>query len=185
MVEVPMSAEAVREIRGSLRRRSSFKKVFFLERRGTSMAGPGAKDRLLLGRLKVGGDLEMTGSATMASDVTADIDLGETSETRSGIVIIVLLGEGFPIPPRLMSEDMLFPTEWPRTVEAELAVSAETVERGRGMNSIFSEKPTRGLDGGRATGSSAGSPDEDSTVMTLSLDLRSSNTDLAGEGYCG
>jgi hypothetical protein len=111
MVEVPMSADAVREIKGSLRRRSSFKKVFFLERRGTSLAGAGAKDRLLLGRLKVGGDFEMTGSTTVVSDAIVGIDLGETSEARSGIVIIVLLGEGLPIPPRLMSEDMLFPTE--------------------------------------------------------------------------
>jgi hypothetical protein len=70
-----------------------------------------AKDRLLLGRLKVGGDFEMTGSTTVVSDAIVGIDLGETSEARSGIVIIVLLGEGLPIPPRLMSEDMLFPTE--------------------------------------------------------------------------
>jgi hypothetical protein len=121
----------------------------------------------------------------VVSDVIAGIDLGEISEARSGIVIIVLLGEGFPIPPRLISEDMLFPTEWPRTVDAELAVSAETVERGRGMNSIFSEKPTRGLEGGRVTGSSARDPGGDSTVKTLSLEVRSSFTDLAGEGYCG
>lgn len=185
MVEVPISAEAVREIKGSLRRRSSFKKVFFLERRGTSLAESRAKDRRLVGRLKVGGELKTTGSATTVSDAIPGNDLGEISEARSGIVIIVLLGEGFPIPPRLMSEDMLFPTEWPRTVDTELAVSAETVERGRGMNSIFSEKPTRGLEGGRATDSSARGPDEDSTVMMLSLDLRPSVTDLAGEGYCG
>ena len=171
MVEVPMSAEAVREIRGSLRRRSSFKKFFFLERRGTSLASSGAKDKLLLG--------------IMASGMLASIDRGDTSEARSGIVIIVLLGEGFPIPPRLMSEDMLFPTEWPRTVDAELAVSAETVERGRGINSIFSEKPTRGLEGGRATGSSVEGPDREHTVLTVSLEVRSSFTDLAGEGYCG
>lgn len=89
------------------------------------------------------------------------------------------------MPPRLMSEDMLFPTEWPRTVDTELEVSAETVERGRGMNSIFSEKPTRGLEGGRAMGSSARGSHEDSTVLTLSLELRPSVTDLLGEGYCG
>jgi hypothetical protein len=88
-----------------------------------------------------------------------DTVLGDTSEGRSGIVIIVLLGEGFPIPPRLITEDKLFPTEWPRTVDAELVVSAETVESGRGMNSIFSEKPTRGLEGGRAIGSSAIDPE--------------------------
>lgn len=59
------------------------------------------------------------------------------------------------------------------------------MESGRGINSIFSEKPTRGLDGGRAIGSSAIHADGEKTVFRLSLDLRSSHRGLAGEGYCG
>lgn len=54
----------------------------------------------------------MIGSAfATTSGSIGGIERGETSEARSGIVIIVLLGEGFPIPPRLMSEDMLFAPE--------------------------------------------------------------------------
>lgn len=62
----------------------------------------------------------------------------------------LLLGDGVPMPPRLIIDEMLFPTEWPQIVDAELVVSDETVDNGRGMYSTFSEKPTRGRDAGRA-----------------------------------
>lgn len=76
-----------------------------------------------------------------------------------------LLCEGVPMPPKLMTEEMLFATEWPRSVDAELTVSEETVESGRGMYSTFSEKPTRGREGGRAKVS-----EHDSVGGTESLD---------------
>lgn len=48
--------------------------------------------------------------------------------------------------PALTMDVMLPVTEWPaRMVDRVLDVSDEIVERGRGMNSIVSEKPTRGL----------------------------------------
>lgn len=64
----------------------------------------------------------------------------------SSILSRFFLAEGgLEVPLRI--ELMLPLSEWEgRTVESELDVPVEIVERGRGMNSRVSEKPTRGRD---------------------------------------
>lgn len=59
---------------------------------------------------------------------------------------------------RLRTEEMLLLTECPRTVDSELSVPDEMVERGRGINSTLSENPTRSRDGGRVDTLSKGGP---------------------------
>lgn len=48
----------------------------------------------------------------------------------------------------LTTDDRLFDTEWPRTVDLVLSVSDEIVERGR-MYSTVSENPTLAREDGR------------------------------------
>jgi hypothetical protein len=98
------------------------------------------------------------------------------------MVIMVLRGDGCPMP---MIEDMLFETEWPRTVDIELAVSADTIESGRGINSILSENPTRGLEIGRVPYSSDVGLVKGDSVLNSSPDVGCSGTNLEGEGYDG
>lgn len=81
---------------------------------------------------------------------------------------------------RLSSEDILVLTEWPLMVDTELSVSEEIVDRGRGMNSTLSEKPTRGLDCGLAGGVSRGGPK--GSAMPL-VDDRELSSPTGGPGY--
>ena len=70
---------------------------------------------------------------------------GSLSNVVSKAALAVLVDGGLGAPALTM--DVMLPvTEWPaRIVDRLLDVSDEMVERGRGINSIVSEKPTRAL----------------------------------------
>lgn len=54
-----------------------------------------------------------------------------------------------------MSDERLFETEWPGRIVVVLDASLETRDKGRGINSTVSEKPTRFLLDARVGGESA------------------------------
>jgi hypothetical protein len=53
-----------------------------------------------------------------------------------------------------MREERLFETEWPGRIVVVLDASLDTKDKGRGINSTVSEKPTRFLLEARAGGES-------------------------------
>ena len=57
--------------------------------------------------------------------------------------------------PADMREERLFETEWPGRIVIVLDASLDTKDKGRGMNSTVSEKPTRFLLDARVGGESA------------------------------
>jgi hypothetical protein len=57
--------------------------------------------------------------------------------------------------PADMREERLFETEWPGRIVVVLDASLDTKDKGRGINSTVSEKPTRFLLDARVGGESA------------------------------
>jgi len=117
------------------------------------------------------------------------MDSTDEVETFSGVVVKdqrALRFDGGEGELRLSTEDMLLLTEWPRT-DVEPSVSDEIVDRGRGMNSMLSEKPTRGREIGLTSADvaavvkgSAGVPAEADANAVCALGVSISTNGVVG-----